>query len=170
MGQVLPGSARTTAALHRAMPQRHERIAKLAERDDLNPNTVAKWKKRLQVMEAPMGPKPPHPPGLSTAAVPYKILVVLSHGMQFTHRKRGLYALQDISARVCRESGIDPRLTKPNHPWANGQVEPMNRTFTDATVQKSHDHPPTTSKSICRPSLWPITIAQRLKTLQGLTP
>jgi transposase InsO family protein len=25
--------------------------------------------------------------------------------------------------RICREHGIEHRLTKPNHPWTNGQVE-----------------------------------------------
>ncbi len=30
--------------------------------------------------------------------------------------------------------GIERRLTKPNHPWTNGQVERMNRTIKDATV------------------------------------
>ena len=28
---------------------------------------------------------------------------------------------------VCRAHGIEHRLTKPNHPWTNGQVERMNR-------------------------------------------
>lgn len=42
----------------------------------------------------------------------------------------------------CRENGIKHRLTKPNHPWTNGQVERMNRTIKDATVKRYHhdDH------------------------------
>jgi transposase InsO family protein len=59
MGQLLHGSARTTAAVRRAIQQSRESIAKLAKRYDLNPKTVAKWKKRPQVHDAPMGPKPP---------------------------------------------------------------------------------------------------------------
>jgi hypothetical protein len=59
MGQLLHGSARTTAALRRAIQQSQESLAKLAERDDVNPKTVAKWKKRSCVQDAPMGPKPP---------------------------------------------------------------------------------------------------------------
>jgi transposase-like protein len=59
MGQLLHGSARTTAALRRAIQQSQESIAKLAKRYDLNPKTVAKWKKRSHVEDAPMGPKRP---------------------------------------------------------------------------------------------------------------
>ena len=28
--------------------------------------------------------------------------------------------------QICRENDIEHRLTKPNHPWTNGQVERMN--------------------------------------------
>lgn len=35
-----------------------------------------------------------------------------------------------------REHGIKYRLTKPNHPWTNGQVERMNRTIEGATVRR----------------------------------
>jgi transposase-like protein len=66
MGQLLHGSARTTAAVRRAIQQSQESIAKLARRDDLNPKTVAKWKKRSHVMDAPMGPKQPRSTVLST--------------------------------------------------------------------------------------------------------
>ena len=45
--------------MRRAIPQRQERLATLATRDDVNPKTVATWKQRTQVHEAPMGPKPP---------------------------------------------------------------------------------------------------------------
>jgi hypothetical protein len=53
------GSARTTAALRRAIQQSQESIAKLAKRYDVHPNTVAKWQKRSPVADAPMGPKQP---------------------------------------------------------------------------------------------------------------
>ncbi len=33
-----------------------------------------------------------------------------------------------IFDRVCREHGIEHRLTKPYHPWTNGQAERRNRT------------------------------------------
>jgi transposase-like protein len=59
MGQVLHGSATTTHAI-RAAIQRSKATAKaLAERHGINPKTVAKWKKRAFVHDAPMGPKDP---------------------------------------------------------------------------------------------------------------
>jgi hypothetical protein len=37
---------------------------------------------------------------------------------------------------ACARNDIDHRLTKPKHPWTNGQVERMNRTIKDATVKR----------------------------------
>jgi hypothetical protein len=34
--------------------------------------------------------------------------------------------------------GLEHRLTKIKHPWTNGQVERMNRTIKEATVQRYH--------------------------------
>jgi transposase InsO family protein len=77
-----------------------------------------------------------------SAVVPYKSHTVLTdNGLQFTNRKRDLYAFRHIFERVCQESGIDQRLTTTNHPWTNGQVERMNRTLKDATVKKYHYQP-----------------------------
>jgi transposase InsO family protein len=59
MGQLLHGSARTTAALRRAIQHSQESLNALASRYDLNVKTVAKWRKRTQVEDAPMGPKQP---------------------------------------------------------------------------------------------------------------
>ena len=39
---------------------------------------------------------------------------------------------------MCDEHGIEHRFTKPAHPWTNGQVERMNRTSKEATVQRYH--------------------------------
>ena len=60
MGQILHGSARTTAAVRRAIQQSQESLAKLAKRYDVNPKSVAKWKKRAHAHDAAMGPKPSH--------------------------------------------------------------------------------------------------------------
>jgi hypothetical protein len=67
MGQLLHGSARTTAAVRRALQQRQESLAKLAQRDALNPKTVAQWKHRSYGNAAPMGPKPCHSTVLTLA-------------------------------------------------------------------------------------------------------
>ena len=42
MGQILHGSARTTAAVRLTIQYRQESLSKLAERFDLNSKTVAK--------------------------------------------------------------------------------------------------------------------------------
>ena len=41
-------------------------------------------------------------------------------------------------------------LTKPKHPWTNGQVERMNRTIKDATVKRFHyeSHEPASSSTL----------------------
>jgi transposase-like protein len=288
MGQLLHGSARTTAAVRRAIQHSQESLAKLAKRYDLNPKTVAKWKKRSHVDDAPMGPKQCHSTVLTLeeealivafrrhtllplddclyalqatlphltrsalhrclqrhgisrlpdmahekpgkkkfkaypigyfhadiaevrteegklslfvaidragkfayaelhadanklvaaqflrnllAAIPYKIHTVLTdNGIQFTNRKRDIYAFHHIFDRVCREYGIDHRLTKTNHPWTNGQVERMNRTLKEASVKKyddeTHDH----LKAHLHTFLMAYNCATRLKTLKGLTP
>ena len=43
-----------------------------------------------------------------------------------------------IFDRVCKEHGIRHTLTKPCHPWTNGQAERMNRTVKEATVKTFH--------------------------------
>src|SRR3954454_23881504 len=59
MGQVLHGSARTTAAVRRAIQQSQESLRSLAKRHGINPKTVAKWKKRPSVQDERTGPKEP---------------------------------------------------------------------------------------------------------------
>jgi transposase InsO family protein len=105
------------------------------------------------------------------AAIPDKIHTVLTdNGIPFTNRKRDLYAFHHIFDRVCREYGIDHRLTKTNHPWTNGQVERMNRTLKEATVKKYHDQTHQHLKAHLQAFLMAYNFAKRLKTLRGLTP
>ena len=65
MGQVLHGSARTTAAVRRAIQQSQESLKVLAVRYGINPKTVAKWRKRTSLEDRPMGPRAPHSTVLS---------------------------------------------------------------------------------------------------------
>ena len=85
------------------------------------------------------------------AAVPYKVHTVLTdNGTHFTTPGNTSSAAPDIKAALeagelvwahafeyaCAQNDIDHRLTKPKHPWTNGQVERMNRTLKDATVKR----------------------------------
>ena len=82
------------------------------------------------------------------AAVPYKVHTVLTdNGTHFTtpgntssaapYIKAALEAGELVWAHAfeyaCAQNDIDHRLTKPKHPWTNGQVERMNRTIKDGT-------------------------------------
>jgi hypothetical protein len=74
-------------------------------------------------------------------AAPYRIHTVLTdNGIQFadlpknrqgpTARFRG-----HPYDRLSFLHEIEHRLTRPNHPWTNGQVGRMNRTIKEATVK-----------------------------------
>ncbi len=282
MGQVLHGCARTTAAVRRAIQSSQESLIALAERYDINPKTVAKWRKRSSVADAPMGPEPrstvltteqeavivafrkhtllplddclyalqatipqltrsalhrcfqrhgisrvPELDGAPAAkkkkfkkypigyfhidltevrtaegklylfvavdrtskfafaqlveranvetasaflhalveAIPYQIHTVLTDNGHPVRRPAqepsGPYRLVPRPSfdRACRRHGIEHRLTKPNHPWTNGQVERMNR-----TIRKPRYEPITTmttpscastSPPSSMPTTWP---------------
>lgn len=57
MGQVLHRCARTTEAVRRAIQDSQKSLTALAEQYGINPKTVAKWRARKTVQDAPMGPK-----------------------------------------------------------------------------------------------------------------
>jgi hypothetical protein len=69
-----------------------------------------------------------------------------------------------------RSNGIEHRLTKPNHPWTNGQVERTNRTIKDATVRRFHDDSHDQLRIHLADFMAACNFARRLKTLGGLTP
>lgn len=293
MGQVLHGSATTTHAIRAAIQRSKAPLNELARQHGLNPKTVAKWRKRAFVQDAPMGPKRPHstvltgeeeaaivafrkltllplddclyalqatiphltrsslhrcfqryaisrlpdiagdkpsrqpfkryPIGyfhidiaevrtgegklhlfvaidrtskfafaqlhetatVSTAtaflkalieAVPYAIHTVLTdNGVQFCDSPQNRsgptarYRLHRFD-RICREHGIEHRLTKPNHPWTNGQVERMNRTLKEATIRRYHYDRHDQLREHLAAFLNAYNFAKRLKTLRGLTP
>jgi transposase-like protein len=301
MGQILHGSAKTTHAIRAAIQRSKATIAQLAEKYDLNPKTVMKWRRRQSVEDMPMGPQDarstvlsveeeamcvafrkhtllplddclyalqasiPHltrsslhrlfqrndisrlpaaegdksrkkfkayPIGyfhidiaeVRTAegklymfvaidraskfafvelheratrrnaseflkrlikAVPYKVHTVLTdNGVQFTTPGNVASAAKDIREvldrgglvwahgfeLVCAQNDIDHRLTKPNHPWTNGQVERMNRTLKEATTRRyyydSHDQ----LRAHLAAFVDAYNFAKRLKALKGFTP
>jgi transposase InsO family protein len=293
MGQVLHGSARTTEAVRRAIQHSQASISALADRYGINAKTVAKWKRRTSVADAPMAPKTPSSSVLSleeeativafrrhtllplddchyalqptiphlsrsslhrclqrhgisrlpdvegdkpskkkfkqypigffhidiaevrtkegklylfvaidrtskfafaqlhgqanrpTAvvflealieAVPYRLHTILTdNGIQFADLPRnrdGWTARYRVHRfdQICRENGIEHRLTKPNHPWTNGQVERMNRTIKDATVKRYHYDSHDQLRQHLRLFVDAYNHARRLKTLRGLTP
>ena len=293
MGQVLRGSATTTAAVRRAIQHSQESLRVLARRHGINSKTVAKWKKRESVADRRTGPTIPrstvltveqeaiivafrrhtllplddclyalqatipqltrsslhrclerhdisrlpdvdgdkprrkkfdtYPIGffhvdlaeVRTAegklhlfvaidrtskfvvvelvekadmraaahflegllqAVPYRIHTVLTdNGIQFADlpkNRQGPTARFRVHPfdRLCHLHGIEYRLTKPNHPWTNGQVERMNRTIKDATVKRYFYETHSQLKAHLNDFLKAYNFARRLKTLKGLTP
>ncbi len=293
MGQVLHGSARTTAAVRRAIQDSEESLRALAQRHGINPKTVAKWKKRSSVNDLRTGPKDarstvlsvedeavivafrrhsllplddclyalqatiPHltrsslhrclqrhgisrlpdvdgdkparkkfksyPIGyfhidlaeVRTAegklylyvaidrtskfpfvevvdrantmtavafldalaeAVPYMIHTVLTdNGIQFAGMPKNrngptAQCRGHPFDRACWRHGIEHRLTKPKHPWTNGQVERMNRTIKEATVKRYHYDDHDQFRNHLADFVKAYNYARRLKTLSGLTP
>ena len=59
MGQVLHGSATTTAAIRRAIHDSQASLRTLAKRYGINQKTVAKWKRRSSAADLPTGPRDP---------------------------------------------------------------------------------------------------------------
>ena len=70
----------------------------------------------------------------------------------------------------CRENGIEHRLTKVRHPWTNGQVERMNRTIKEATVNRYHYDSQRQLETHLHDFIDAYNYGRRLKTLKGLTP
>ena len=304
MGQVLHGSATTTAAVRRAIQRSEESVRALARRYAISPTTVQKWRKRTTVSDQPMGPAEPHSTVLSieheamivafrrhsllplddclyalqptisgltrsslhrclqrhgisrlpdmggeaparkkfkacpigffhidiaevrsaegrlymfvaidrtskfaivrlyeqadrpTAvifleavlkAVPYKINIILTdraigtplvretmaRGIQFAEQPRNRNTVISRLSRfdmICTANGIEHRLTKPNHPWTNGQVERMNRTIKEATVKRYHYDDHEQLRRHLDLFIDTYNHARRLKTLKGHTP
>src|SRR5918911_1031587 len=302
MGQVLHGSARTTAAVRRAIQHSQESLRVLAQRHGINPKTAAKWKKRGSVADRPTGPKQPHSTVLSLeeeaiivafrrhtllplddclyalqatiprltrsslhrclqrhgisrlpetegdkprrskfkrypigyfhidiaevrteqgklyllvaidptskvafvelhekvtrrvaanflraliAAVPYRVHTVLTdNGTHFTEPSGNTWTSDEIKEMLarkqlfrahafelaCAQNDVEHRFTKPRHPWTNGQVERMNRTIKEATVQRFHSATRDQLRAHLADFVAAYNFGRRLKTLRGLTP
>src|SRR5919205_448089 len=302
MGQVLHGSARTTAAVRRAIQHSQESLRCLARRHGINPKTVAKWKKRTSIQDQPTGPKRPRSTVLTLeeeaivvafrrhtllplddclyalqpiiphlarsslhrclqrhgiarlpdtegdkprraefkrypigffhidiaevrteqgrlyllvaidrtskfafvelhetatrrvagdflrpliAAVPDRVHTVLTdNGTHFTEASGNTWTPDEIKEMLarkqlfrahsfelaCAQHDVEHRLTKPRHPWTNGQVERMNRTLKEATVQRFHYATHNQLRAHLADFVAAYNFGRRLKTLRGLTP
>lgn len=119
------------------------------------------------------------------AAVPYKIHTVLTdNGTHFTTPgniasaasliKEALERGEAFRAHAfeffCAKLDIEHRLTKPHHPWTNGQVERMNRTLKEATVRRYYYETHDKLREHLAAFVNAYNFAKRLKTLKGLTP
>ena len=106
-------------------------------------------------------------------AVPYKIHTVLTdNGVQFIQHDRRAEGgfVAHVFARVCAENNVEHRLTKPYHPWTNGQAERMVRTIKDATVRAFHYASIEDLRRHVRDWLLAYNYAKQLRALQFRTP
>ena len=71
---------------------------------------------------------------------------------------------------ICEANEIEHCLTKPNHPWTNGQVERMNSTIKEATVKRYHYDSHAQLRTHLTDFMAAYDFARRIKTLRGLTP
>ena len=85
MGQILHGSAKTTAAVLRAIQDSQESLIVLAKRYKINPKTVAKWRARTSVEDRKTEPSKPR----STVLTPEEEAVIVAF------RKHTLLPLDD---------------------------------------------------------------------------
>jgi transposase InsO family protein len=118
-------------------------------------------------------------------AVPYRVHIVLTdNGTYFTDPRGVSWSPVEIKQMIerkeafrahafeyaCAISDIDHRLTKPKHPWTNGQVERMNRTIKEATVKRFYYETHEQFQRHLADFVAAYNFAKRLKTLKGLTP
>ncbi len=105
-------------------------------------------------------------------AVPYAIHTVLTdNGIQFaeTGRRRLGGRLHPFD-RMCRLLGVEHRLTRPYHPWTNGQAERMVRTLKEATVRAYHYDGVRELRRHVADYLTAYNYARHLKALRWRTP
>lgn len=101
MGQILHGSARTTAAVRRAIQHSQESLMALAKRHGINPKTVAKWKRRTSVNDLPTGPKDAKS---TTLSIGEEAIIVAFRRHTLLPLDDCLYALQATIPHLTRSS------------------------------------------------------------------
>lgn len=107
-------------------------------------------------------------------AYPYTIhTVLMENGVAFTEQPRYRNGLTNrfsghIFDRICQAHGIKHKLTKPYHPWTNGQAERMNRTVKEATIKSFHYSDFDALKAHVRVFVTAYNFAKHLKALRVL--
>ncbi len=101
MGQILHGSATTTAAARRAIQHSQASPRELAARYGINQKTVAKWRRRTSAADARMGPKEPRSTVLTKEE---EALIVAFRKHTLLPLDDCLYALQATVPHLTRSS------------------------------------------------------------------
>ncbi len=106
--------------------------------------------------------------------VPYRIHTILTDNrIQFAKQPRNrntAWSRQMGFDMIYDANDLEHRLTKPNHPWTNGQVERMNRASRNATVKRLHYESHEQLRVLLADFKAAYNFARRLNTLGGLTP
>jgi hypothetical protein len=98
-------------------------------------------------------------------------MVLTDNGVQFAETgRRRVNGFHHPFDRMCRLLGIEHRLTKPYHPWTNGQAERMVRTLKDATVRAFHYDGVRELRRHVADYLAAYNFAKHLKALRWRTP
>lgn len=120
-------------------------------------------------------------PALRSSAVwitafPYVIHMILTdNGIAFADSPRYRHGVTaelrgQAFDRVCRRHGITRKVTRPYHPWTNGQAERMHYTMKDATVRLFHYATAADVESHITAFVTAYNFAKNLKALRWRTP
>lgn len=119
MGQVLHAKARTTHEVRRDIYNSQESIMKTAQRFNVNPKTIVKWKKRKDPYDLPMGPKNPRSkvlsPGEEEAIVAFRKMTSLPLDDVFYSLKESIPRLTRSNLHRCLKRHGCSVLPKPEH-------------------------------------------------------
>ncbi len=124
MGQVLHPRARTTQEVRREIQLSKESIAVLAERFGVNPKTVAKWKGRDFVEDAPMGYKTRR----TTITEAEEKAVLAFHELTRLPLDDTLYVLQETIPLLSR-SALYRCLRRNGCPMRSAEKGPRHKAF-----------------------------------------
>jgi transposase InsO family protein len=107
-------------------------------------------------------------------AVPYQVRTILMDNViQFAEQPRNRNAIRSRPMRfdmICEANRIERQLTKPNHPWTNGQVERMNRAIKEATVERFHHESHAQLHTHLADFTAACNVARRINNLSGFAP